>query len=218
MRRLLPVLLLPLLTTACAPTREDVPDAESRGGDSMQSAFFVYEQWFGAEYTPGRVILVDTDYDCQTILWNWGLDTWSLASDVSWLQAWVYRGVQREWEGTFPSQADWQASGGQWGPQMAYFQGSFGSGDGGGGGDDDDVPPPVGDDPDGNSARSQEGEFGFVAGEELEIISWSEDRVRGYLGTEVGEWSFDAENCGVLDGDVVGFPEGDGEDLPTVPE
>ena len=80
------------------------------------------------------------------------------------------------------------------------------------------VRPPVGDDPDGNSARSQEGEFGFVAGEELEIISWSEDRVRGYLGTEVGEWSFDAENCGVLDGDVVGFPEGDGEDLPTVPE
>jgi len=206
--------------SGCPPVREQVDEGTGGGGDYYQTAFFLLDPWTGNEYELAYLYLVDSeDMNCQRIINNYGIDWWNLSSDVQWVQSWVYKGAQYEWEGAFQSQYAWNQEGNFDYTQADFFSGTFGDGGYDEGDDDDDVPPPVGDpedpDGDGNSGRDQEGEFGTSAihmDDALTFTSWSNDVVRGYISSEAGEWSFDAENCGLMDGGAVIGITGDAAD------
>ncbi len=204
--------LLLAASTGCAPVREQVESGIGGGGDYYQSAFVALDPWSGSEYELAYVFLVDSDdMSCTRIRNQWGIDWWNLSSDVGWVQAWVYKGAEFEWSRTYRSQYAWN-QGGEFDYRRAdFFSGTYGSGGYATGDDDDDVPPPVGDggeDPDGddNSAREQEGDFGNSVEHEddtLVFTAWSTETVRGFIESEEGSWSFDAVNCGFMDGEVV---------------
>jgi hypothetical protein len=203
----------------CAPVREDAT-GEASGGSSLRTALVATDPWTGSQYDLAYVYLVDADHTCQQILNNYGLAWWDLPSDVDWVTANVYRGQFVDWESTYRSQYAWNQEGLFDYTVADFFSGSFGFG-GVGGVDGDDVPPaPGGGTTDPSSTRDQEGSLGsdFATREDvLTIRSWTGDRIRGEIASELGDWSFDATYCGDLPGDVVGFPEGDGESVPDAP-
>ena len=201
------------VAAGCPPVRENVGGGEG-GGDFLQSAFVALDPYTGTEYALAYVYLVDTEYNCASIVQNWGLPWWNLSSEISWVQASVFRGQLVAWESTFRSQYLWNQDGGFDYTRADFFSGGYGTGGYEYGDDDlvgdDDDPPPVG--------RDQQGSLGadaLGAEDTLMISSWTEDSVRGSLRTAAGEWSFDALNCGSFGGG--GGVDGDGTE-PAEPE
>ena len=190
----------------CAPARENVGEGTG-GGDSYQTALVARDPYTGTEYELLYVFLVDADYDCSTIIWDWGLAWWNLSSDVNWVTAVAYKGQFVDWESSFRSQYQWNLDG-VWDYSTAdFFYGNFGTGSlagSGGDDDDDDVPPPMERDQEGTIANDVLG-----AEDTMRINSWGDDRVRGTIASVTGDWYFDAENCGYMDGGVVGGADGD---------
>ena len=203
-------LLLALTTTGCPPVREDVGEGEA-SGEFLESAFVALDPYTGTDYALAYVYLVDTTHNCESIVSNWGLAWWNMSSDVTWVQANVYRGQFVDWASTFRSQYQWNLDG-----EFDYTQADFFSGTYGTGGydypyEDDDVPPP----PDPADDRAQEGSIGAdIAGADdaLIISSWSDETVRGTLRTAAGDWSFEAINCGNFGGGPIGVGGEDGDD------
>lgn len=204
--RTIAVFALATALMGCPPTRDNVGPGTG-GGDSLQTALLARDPYTGTQYEVAYLFLVDADYDCQTIIWDYGLAWWNLSTDVTWVTATAYRGQFVEWEGTFQSQYLWNQDG-EWDYTTAdFFYGAHGTGGyGSGDDDDDDVPPP-------EPGRDQQGTIGNElagADDTMTISSWGDDRVQGSISSVAGDWWFDAENCGYMDGGVIGGADGDG--------
>lgn len=198
--RLIALSVLSLALVGCPPTRDNVGPGTG-GGNTYQKAMMVRDPYTGTQYELAYLFMVDTDYTCQTIIYDYGLAWWNLSNDVLWLTGVIYKGQFVEWESQFRSNYLWNQEG-QWDYTVAdFFYGNHGTGGyGTGDDDDDDVPPP-------EPGRDQEGTLGndvSQADDTLTITSWNDDRVTGSISSVAGDFWFDAENCGYMDGGAIG--------------
>lgn len=201
MRPSLPLLCLLPVLHACAPSRGPVSGTEGVGESTLESAVFYV--WDYGDYKQARLVLVDQPWTCAEFeVQGWWLD-WSRMSDgVLWVQLDLYLGGTLEtWAQDFESYWNFQQAG-NWDMTSAhYFAGSHG--DGGSNyyyGDDDVV---VGREQLGWLAQDQ-----AHAADLLEIRAATDERIRGTITSLDGEWSFNADHCGVQDNFSV---PGDGE-------
>ncbi len=209
--RITVLLTLGSMLLGCPPARENIGDGTG-GGESMQTALLALDPYTGSQYALAYVYMVDADHTCAQIIQNYGLAWWNLPNGTPWVTATAYRGQFIEWESTFRSQYLWNQEG-IWDYTVAdFFSGTHGVGGYETGDDDDVVPPP-------EPQRDQEGTLGNdAAGAEdtLTFTSWSEDRIQGSIRSAAGDFWFDAEYCGYMNGGVIGGGEDVG-DTPTDP-
>jgi hypothetical protein len=197
MRRLLPFLLV--AAVGCAPVRDEVGGGAANTYASALFTIVDYGDW--ADYQEARVVLVDADWGCERLSWGGSLSTWELPEGTAWLQAVLYRGMDHDgWAHDFPSQAQWNADGGQWNRSMLWWSGEYGvRGDGN---DTPDVPAP------GGAPRDTYDTLGVdfdEADDRLDVRDEGPDGgVSGFVDASDGEWSFDAEFCGVFSEVVIG--------------
>jgi len=189
MRWLLPLIAL----AACAPVRD--PVGGDAGFNSYETALFTiidYGDW--AEYQEAYVVLVDAEWGCDQLDWGGRLPTWQLPNGTRWYQAHAVRGINHPgWEGDYPSQAAWSASGGQWGPDVLWWAGEYGLVS------NEESPAP---------GRDQYDTMGIDAAEADDQLSirreGADGGVSGDVDGEDGRWDFDTEFCGVFSEVVIG--------------
>lgn len=206
--RTIALIALGSMLLGCPPSRDDVGEGTG-GGDSYQTALLALDPYTGTQYELAYFFLVDEEYDCNRIIQDYGLSWWNLTNGTPWVTAVAYKGQFVEWESTFRSQYLWNQEG-IWDYTTAdFFSGNHGTGGYDTGDDDDDVVPPP------EPGRDQQGLIGNdAAGAEdtMVISSWGEDRVQGNIRSTSGDYWFDAESCGYMNGGVIGGGSGGTED------
>jgi len=216
-------MLCGLLVAGCAPDRStDDDDDSSLGTRLTQALFTVTDSGEFSDLLSGRLVLVDEGMDCSELGWGGSLSWWALDSSVDWVEAYLVLGVDLgTWDREFRSYRTWseaQEKAGIWDYRNAdYFSGNIGIGGYGDGDDDDDDiedPPPIG-----REILESLGNEDSGANDRLVITSYSlEGPVSGYIQGDAGNYSFDAEHCGIyeegpidgLEGDSAPPPEPDG--------
>ncbi len=205
--RTIAVIALSFALLGCPPERENIGEGTG-GGESFQTSLFALDPYTGSQYELVYFFLIDADYDCNRIIQDYGLSWWNLENGVPWVTAVAYKGQFVEWESTFRSQYLWNQDA-VWDYTVAdFFSGTYGTGgyDNGDDDDDDDVPPP-------EPGRDQDGYLGNDVGgadDTLTISSWGEESVRGNIRSVAGDFWFDAESCGYMNGGVIGGEDGAG--------
>ncbi len=104
--RTIVLIVMGSLLLGCPPVRENVGEGTG-GGESFQSALLALDPYTGSQYELAYIYLVDSDYDCNTIIQDYGLSWWNLPNGTPWVSAFAYRGQFVEWESTFRSQYLW---------------------------------------------------------------------------------------------------------------
>ena len=202
--------LLPLLL-GCAPNRSGDDDDSGPPGNSFSDALFTVIDNGGWQDTwQGRLVLVDSNVDCSELNWGGALAWWNLATEVEFVEVYLTLGVDvAGWNREFDSLYSWLQEGASDYNNAAFFTGQTGNGNSSAGDDDDDVPvePPV---RVGRDVTAQFGDDAESENDSLIINSYSlEGAVTGYLQSSIGNYSFTATHCGIVEDVPVG---GDGAD------
>ncbi len=205
---------LPLIA-GCAPDRSHDDDDDGTPDSSFSDTLFtVIDSGAEQDSLQGRLVLVDTNVHCDELNWGGSLAWWELASDVEFIELYLTLGTSLTgWTREFQSFYSWQQEGTFDYANAAFFSGQRGTGNSSPGDDDDDIPeppPPI----DGREVTDQFADSEETQSDSLSISSYNlEGTVNGYLQSSVGNYSFSATHCGVVN-DV---PIGGGSDPGDVP-
>ena len=209
--------VLPLLL-GCAPNRSGDDDDSGPPGNSLSDALFTVIDGGGWQDTwQGRLVLVDSNVDCSELNWEGSLAWWNLSTEVQFVEVYLSLGVDLDgWNREFGTLYSWLQEERSDSNNAAFFTGQTGNGNSSAGDDDDDVPvePPL---RPGREVTAQFGDSAESENDSLIINTYNpEGLVTGFLQSVVGNYSFTATHCGVVEDIPIG---GDGDDPvePTPP-